>query len=71
MLCAARMRDIQIARPTDQKSVQQRSTATTALPSTFGFIQMRLGRHKQRYEWLLRGVRDEEVELRVPMFTQA
>jgi hypothetical protein len=42
-------------------SVQQRSTATTALSNTFGFIQMRPGQRKQGYERLLRGVRDEEV----------
>jgi len=41
--------------------VQQRSTATTALSSTFGFIQMRPGQRKQGYKQLLRGVRDEEV----------
>jgi hypothetical protein len=39
--------------------VQQRSTAATALSSTFGFVQMRPGQRKQGYKRLLRGVRDE------------
>jgi hypothetical protein len=45
-------------------SVQQPSTATTALSNTFGFIQMRPGERDQGSKQLLRGVRDQEVELR-------
>jgi hypothetical protein len=45
----------------ERSVVQQRSTATTALSSTFGFIQMRPGQRKQGYKQRLRGVRDEEV----------
>ena len=44
-------------------SVQQQSTATTELFSTFAFIQMRPDQRKQSSRRLLRGVRDEEVEL--------
>jgi hypothetical protein len=42
-------------------SVQQQSTATTELFSTFAFIQMRPDQRKQGSRRLLRGVRDEEV----------
>ena len=42
-------------------SVQQQSTATTELFSTFAFIQMRPDQRKQGSKRLLRGVRDEEV----------
>ena len=45
----------------NRRSVQQRSTATTALFNAFGFIQMRPGQRKQGNKRLLRGVRDEEV----------
>ena len=44
-----------------RRSVQQQSTATTALSNAFGFIQMRPGQRKQGNKRLLRGVRDEEV----------
>jgi hypothetical protein len=44
-----------------RRSVQQRSTATTALFSTFGFIQTRPGQRKQGYKRLLPGVQDEEA----------
>ena len=42
-----------------RRSVQQRSTATTALSNTFGFIHMRPGQRKQSYKRLLRGVPDD------------
>jgi hypothetical protein len=44
-----------------RRSVQQRSTATTALFSTFGFIQMRPDLRKRGYKRLMRGVHTEEV----------
>jgi hypothetical protein len=47
--------------PRTRRSVQQRSTATTARSNTFGFIQMCPGQREQGYKQLLRGVRDEEV----------
>ena len=47
--------------PRTCRSVQQRSTAATALSNTFGFIQARPGERKRAYKRLLRGVRDEEV----------
>jgi hypothetical protein len=46
---------------TSRSEVQQRSTATTALYNTFGFIPTGPGQRKQGYKRLLRGVRDEEV----------
>jgi hypothetical protein len=44
-----------------RRSVQQRSTATTARFKAFDFVQMRPDQAKQGYERLLRGVRDEVV----------
>jgi hypothetical protein len=53
-------------RPTygPEGSVQQRSTATSALSNTFSLIQMPLANVNKSYKRRLRGVRDEEVELR-------
>ena len=44
-----------------RRSVQQQSTATTALLNAFGFIQIRPGQREQGYKRLLPRVRDEEV----------
>jgi hypothetical protein len=45
-----------------RRSVQQRSTATTARSKAFGFVQMRPDQAKQGYERLLREVRDETYQ---------
>jgi hypothetical protein len=42
-----------------RRSVQQRSTATTVLSNTFGFIKMRPGQRQRGSKRFVRGVRDE------------
>jgi hypothetical protein len=44
-----------------ERSIQQRSTATTARSNAFGSILMRADQCKQGFMRRLRGVRDEEV----------